>query len=460
MASFYGNVKYNQQNPFTFDKIYPNRKAMDDAVKDGTDGIFINRYVLINYLMKIDEATEAISFEERYQSSGTNNPTILESSTFASNRSIDLEEYAPGAQAKNAAVGGDYHLTVWMKIYVDNAEKYIQVGDLKADAPNFEVFSDAPSRAARIDLVDSSELDYKVYLPQPWKMAMENGDFNQAGFDKALRNRVDNVNDSVSLEEISSGIKYPRTFYYPVTLVANTYLPNRYYTKSGSHYYLATATYSASTTYYALSSVTRINATSVGRPTTATNDTKNIKLTFPSVGNAISDVYDALYGLPNPDKLLGYTTTAISTSSTKYANSTSGDNNIPVKLLTADGTSKYISTTEQGALSHIHQEPYLVPVYSTTSNRRPYTEAGLFNSIDIEPYNNIDDADISVGWTLEELKKYISELRYLAKGGEDGGGLQADWTLNTPNALGYINNRPWVIDTNAMTAIWGQVAAL
>jgi len=56
MASFYGNMKNNSRASFIFDKIYPTRAAMEAALKatdeQGTrvgDGIFINRYVLVDY---------------------------------------------------------------------------------------------------------------------------------------------------------------------------------------------------------------------------------------------------------------------------------------------------------------------------------------------------------------------------------------------------------------------------
>jgi len=56
MASFYGNMKNNSRASFIFDKIYPNRVAMEKALNavddEGTfigDGIFINRYVLVDY---------------------------------------------------------------------------------------------------------------------------------------------------------------------------------------------------------------------------------------------------------------------------------------------------------------------------------------------------------------------------------------------------------------------------
>jgi len=57
MASFYGNIKNNSRSSFIFDKIYTSRYAMETALKKDTDnngavsgdGVFINRYVLINY---------------------------------------------------------------------------------------------------------------------------------------------------------------------------------------------------------------------------------------------------------------------------------------------------------------------------------------------------------------------------------------------------------------------------
>ena len=60
MSSFYGDVKVNPQISLVFDKTYPNRKAMENAIKknnlDGSstgningDGVYNTRYVFINY---------------------------------------------------------------------------------------------------------------------------------------------------------------------------------------------------------------------------------------------------------------------------------------------------------------------------------------------------------------------------------------------------------------------------
>ena len=44
---FYGNITNTSNTTFSFDRIYPNRLAMDANVNN--DGIFIGRYVLVEY---------------------------------------------------------------------------------------------------------------------------------------------------------------------------------------------------------------------------------------------------------------------------------------------------------------------------------------------------------------------------------------------------------------------------
>jgi hypothetical protein len=44
---FYGNITNVNQTQFTFDKIYSSRKAMESSCN--TDGVYIGRYVLVEY---------------------------------------------------------------------------------------------------------------------------------------------------------------------------------------------------------------------------------------------------------------------------------------------------------------------------------------------------------------------------------------------------------------------------
>ena len=53
---FYGNITNVNKTQFSFDKIYSNRKAMDSALSNGnTDGIYIGRYVLVEYSKDLSE---------------------------------------------------------------------------------------------------------------------------------------------------------------------------------------------------------------------------------------------------------------------------------------------------------------------------------------------------------------------------------------------------------------------
>lgn len=87
MSTFYGNSNLPVNTIFTFDKIYPNRKTMDDSAQ--TDGVYLNRYVLIEY------------GEEEYES----------------NYSLDQLNYN----------NKTYDATAWMKQYDDTQQKYVYI---------------------------------------------------------------------------------------------------------------------------------------------------------------------------------------------------------------------------------------------------------------------------------------------------------------------------------------------
>jgi len=62
-----------------------------------------------------------------------------------------------------------------MKIYADNAERYIMVAELDAKAPILEFISDAPSclnRSAHFDVCASTDLNYVYFVPKNWNMVL------------------------------------------------------------------------------------------------------------------------------------------------------------------------------------------------------------------------------------------------------------------------------------------------
>lgn len=451
MASFYGNIKNNSRASFIFDRIYSSRTEMDTALysvldengERSGDGVFINRYVLINYgytaagnYVKVDpsyvqasgetaNSTHIVTannyrnfytynssdgvyepatqyytreqlnsrhyyywiknFNDRYEvnTAGTGR---VENSYFAGNREVDARNYH-----------ADYHLTVWMKIYTDNEERYIQVGRLKAEAPAFQAITDAPGELApHFDLVQSSDINYMYHVPSMWDVtlntATESGItypyFNVNGFNETTNKKDTTNTNAITMPQYKSGKTYPTHVYQQIEVTPDTYMRNWYYTKSGSTYTLSTGDYVASQTYYIKTQQQNSNGSLVY---SQQDDQRRLTLKIPAIGNAVSDLYDSLYGFN------GY-----------------------------------------GA-------------------NRPYTRTQLFNTANIEPYNNLSSSDkVSMAWGVVELKKYISELRFLSNGQINGepdfqnhGGLQSDWTLDDTSAFGYIYHKPRVLWSNS-----------
>lgn len=462
MASFYGNIKNNSRASFIFDRFYPSRTDMETALREHTDqngtiqgdGVFVNRYVLVNYgytqaglYARIDPAYcqpageqananyivnsnnftnyyiynssdrvyekattqlttaqlnnayyyyQKTNFVDRFDGNvdsdgdGTPNTTLVdgrvENTYFADNKDKDRRNYH-----------ADYHLTVWMKIYSDNEERYIQVGRLRAEAPAFQAITDAPGELApHFDLVQSSDINYMYHLPAMWDIllntATESGItypyFNVNGFNETTNKKDTTNTNAITMPEYQSNKTYPTHIYQKIDITPDTYIRNWYYTKSGNNYNLATGDYNANTQYYLKTQKTNSNGS---LNYTAQNDQRRLTLKIPAIGNAVSDMYDALYGFQ------GY------------------------------------------------------------GEDRKYTRTDLFNTANIEPYNNLSDEDkVSMAWGVVELKKYISELRFLSNGQIDGepdfqhhGGLQSDWTLDDTSAFGYIYHKPRILWSNS-----------
>ena len=182
MSSFYGNIKFNNQTPLIYDKIYTSRSQMEDECH--SDGIFNGRYVLVSYgdirytpYHKIEPMNE-VDFANAIKAG--NIYYIVETTTIdnvTTSRFIETTEYKAGQDyyirtvysideasdfAKNKAIdearyNHDYHSTVWQKIWTstqdsDNIEeKYIMVSHLNAETPKVTMIVDAPNDRMEFD---------------------------------------------------------------------------------------------------------------------------------------------------------------------------------------------------------------------------------------------------------------------------------------------------------------------
>ena len=191
MSSFYGNIKFNNQTPLIFDKIYSSRYDMEKNCS--SDGIFNGRFILISYCdiqytpyHRIDpigteeynnliasgtdlyiinsEAEDGFSLSTGYspyvdyyirREYGVDNTSI-----FALNKSKDEKYYKH-----------DYHNTVWQKIWTSTQsseevkEKYIMISHLNAETPQVKMIVDAPSDA--MGFIDSDDEARQIYFPIP-----------------------------------------------------------------------------------------------------------------------------------------------------------------------------------------------------------------------------------------------------------------------------------------------------
>ena len=84
---FYGNIANNNKSTFTFDNTYSNRFEMDTAC--ATDGIFVGRYVLVDYDKKGVDASVAGDVAESFND--TNNPSLYTDVTIGLSKYYDYD---------------------------------------------------------------------------------------------------------------------------------------------------------------------------------------------------------------------------------------------------------------------------------------------------------------------------------------------------------------------------------
>ena len=343
--------------------------------------------------------------------------------------------------------------------------------------------------------------------------------FNRRGFNKRISTHVNDVGQGIYINEVRSTQQYPiHNFVHAGALTKTTFLPNRYYTyhgaktkitnpntyefhldvayyigktnnptsfkyisigftkdkvykptvylQSGESYYFDTdlsdiewftkaIEYQENTAYYELTWAVDNNGNKLVEPA---NDTYRIDMYFPEFGNAVADIYDVIYEAPYIDEdapndefnnLIGYCTQE---QWDNYTQTNSG-------IYWSENRRFTLTQEELNKLSpEIYVGLYDIPVYTQTgTNMRLYSDERMKATLG-PPYNNLVkyNRDISMGWALTILKRYISELRYLSLGDHgaiagEGFGLQSDWTLEDDLAFGYVYHRPNLITNFVLT---------
>ena len=253
MSGFYGNITDTSQKIFQFDRIFPNRKAMDDAAADGTDGIFIGHFVLV-----------------KYNDSG--NYVLLNNSDndYLANYNIDKNAY----NQQEFDIRG-YDATVWQKVYSNGKGKFISVATLNGLMPTIDLEAKAPvSLPAQAQISPQSEYGYyKLDVPTHWGFRIKEALSSNESDEKATQiyEIYDNEGNKtgVTEREINADI---------------------YYNKDGLNRQIQSS--SNKSNYILLSPSGHSGKLYNGEPSA---DIQELSISLPVIGNAISNFYDNIY---------------------------------------------------------------------------------------------------------------------------------------------------------------------
>lgn len=353
---FYGNVSNITRSTFQFDQIYSNRHVMDNSVN--TDGIYIGRYVLVEYDKPLDfdvfqriypvakkvndktdktiiyfyTAPQKATTQEQERLKGVKNTVYysaeedetassytglhniilyqcLEDGASTLNIEYDKEKnpaevglvyllklgdnsgqdnyannYAEDKNFYNNSRG--YDSTVWMKTYAGDEIKYVMIAELNTVVPTFDVSVDPPSEIPNQPHFgkDSTNVYYDLHVQPSW------------GF------RIKQAEDS-SLSDVRVEQTYS---YYNIegnqVLGAGT-IPvdgDIYYNADGFEVNKSNHNHTVKDTIKLTkgsSNAKVYNSHINGSKDLATaEDIQELSIHLPSIGNAVADLYDVLYG--------------------------------------------------------------------------------------------------------------------------------------------------------------------
>lgn len=171
---FYGNMSDSNRSTLQFDKIYPNKTAMDAGC--ATDGVFVGRYVLVDYDYGDGDNDYSYNFDQDN-----------------------------GASVNK---GRGWDSTVWKKVYQNGDLTYIMIAELNAVVPTLTQTTLAPSAdGASVGFTPVTNVEYNLAIKAPWGMSIGDIDFNAAGFVKEIKT-IESGNNTISVTPISSGTLY------------------------------------------------------------------------------------------------------------------------------------------------------------------------------------------------------------------------------------------------------------
>lgn len=347
---FYGNITSTNKTQFTFDRIYPNRKTMDNALKlyvtEGDtstpgDGVFIGRFVLVDYedgktgyfpIFKKDDSGifyadssfktimttalckandifqyQAGSTLEFWQATGNSASTIIDEETveYATFIQVTNSKYEANYKVDTAPApegygpGRGYDGTVWQKVFAEGKEKYVMVAELNSVVPTFKITADAPTMTPIEPHFDkqSNNVAYWLHWQPQWGMRVQEA--------KNVKDKDGNEihdEDGNPIKYSDAKVTWINSVYNPIT----HQIDPREEQKDGNIYFNKAGLSKEIRSYHEMDDKVSVTPTGISgykyqghniEPQEAV-DIQEISILLPSIGNAISDAWDVVYGIP------------------------------------------------------------------------------------------------------------------------------------------------------------------
>ena len=314
---FYGNIQNSNKVALQFDLVYSNRSQMDAGV--GVDGVFLGRYVAIDYgempvvgYYNIDDkqfytvrdnqtadtritpkvsaiyqdlTSDTAHFYYYDDSTRTYTPATEQvlshlqlNSAYVTNYTKDVTKY-----------GAAYDGTVWQKTYdaVSDQYKYVLIAELNAKVPSFHLVVDKPTETPVTPYFDrdSTNMDYYLHLAPSYGHRIKTAEDSNLSDETALRYEIDYKNvgtTDISWDEVERTVN-----------------GDIYYNKDGFNDAKRTYSNVENTINYDYAKSGRLYGQQEGPvPVAGTEeiDTYDWFFRIPALGNAICTVWDKLYG--------------------------------------------------------------------------------------------------------------------------------------------------------------------
>lgn len=350
MGSFYGSSSAGRiGSAITFDKIYHSRKTMDQAAD--TDGVFLGRYVLVDYddppiVLYFDESTGQIrayrDAKREYEVLARNcqeNKLYIDGYginsvkfyTISNGGFLPVQTDAISGYQANHSIdneyGRGYDSTVWMKTYDTNENKYhyVMIAELNSVTPNFHLMVEKPTEVPTTPYFDrdTTKLNYYLHLAPPFGSRIKTATISGKVANDATASILSD--ESVTYEKVTyDSTKEPGYSTSPVTVNADIYFNKRGFNRV--HHALTPVGADGAPL---LNDTINYNLVESGRlyrdeQSPDLTDTKTAKDTYewyinlPSIGDAVCQVWDFMYGY-DPSEYYRYTQIAQSRADDSFS---------------------------------------------------------------------------------------------------------------------------------------------